>query len=264
LTDYYKVNRELWDKKTPVHKDSEFYDLEGFKRGNSSLNPIELSELKELQGKKVLHLQCHFGMDTLSLARLGADVTGVDFSSAAIDLARSLNQELDLNAKFICCNVFDLKDHLQEKFDIVYTSYGVIGWLESLGKWGELINYYLKPGGFFLMVEFHPVLWMFDEELKQQKYSYFNKEVIETVSSGTYADKDADIHMKEYGWNHPFTEVFNSLLTQRLALTAFEEYDYTYWELFPGMIKSEDGFYRIKGKEEMFPLMYKVKFVKGE
>jgi 2-polyprenyl-3-methyl-5-hydroxy-6-metoxy-1,4-benzoquinol methylase len=112
--------------------------------------------LADVKGKKMLHLQCHFGMDSLNWARLGADVTAVDLSDEAIKEAKQLNDALGLNAKFICCNVYDLKELLDEKFDIVFTSYGVVGWLPDLDKWAEIIAYYLKPSGTFYLAEFHP------------------------------------------------------------------------------------------------------------
>src|SRR3569833_2969415 len=172
--DYFEENKKLWNQRTTVHKDSSFYDVTSFLGGKSSLNEIELREIGDVKGIKILHLQCHFGMDSLSLARMGADVTGVDLSDAAIEEARKLNEELSLGAKFICCNVYELKNHLEEQFDIVFTSYGVIGWLPDLNKWAEIIGHFLKPGGFFYMAEFHPVVWMLDEDFKEVKYSYHN------------------------------------------------------------------------------------------
>ena len=148
-SDYFEANKKLWNQRTIVHKDSSFYNLAGFKAGENVLTPIELNELGDVKGKKMLHLQCHFGMDSLNWARLGADVTGVDLSDEAIKEAKQLNDELAMNAKFICCNVYDLKEHLDEKFDIVFTSYGTIGWLPDLDKWAGLIAHYLKPGGTF-------------------------------------------------------------------------------------------------------------------
>src|SRR5205085_6854071 len=136
---YFDANKKLWNQRTVVHKDASFYDLASFLQGKSSLNGIELRELGTVKGKKILHLQCHFGMDSLSLARMGADVTGMDLSDTAIEEARKLNQQVSLDAKFICCNVYDLRDHLDEQFDIVFTSYGVVGWLPDLDKWAEII-----------------------------------------------------------------------------------------------------------------------------
>ena len=127
MDEYIKGNRDLWNELTPIHAQSEFYDMEGFKNGRSSmLYPIELEEMGDVSGKSLLHLQCHFGMDTLSWARLGAVVTGVDFSDKSIELARSLSEELGIEADFVCCDIYDLPENLKGEFDIVYTSGGVL------------------------------------------------------------------------------------------------------------------------------------------
>ncbi len=134
MEDYIKINKQTWNNKTEVHVASDFYDNDNFLKGKSTLNSIELNLLGDLKDKKILHLQCHFGQDSLSLSRMGAKVTGVDLSNKAIEKAEELNQLLNLNAKFICCNIYDLPNYLNEKFDIVFTSYGTIGWLPDLSK----------------------------------------------------------------------------------------------------------------------------------
>ena len=169
----FELNKKAWNNKTPFHLKSEMYKLEEFKKGKSSLKFIEVEELGDVKGKSMLHLQCHFGQDSLSWARMGANVTGVDFSDEAINAADSLRDELELDTKFICSNIYDLESKLDKNFDIVFTSYGTIGWLPNLDKWGKLISHYLKPGGTFYIVDFHNVLWMFDEEFKKLKYSSF-------------------------------------------------------------------------------------------
>lgn len=171
---FTEINKEYWDGLTEIHEKSKFYDVEGFIKGKSSLNFIELEALGDVKEKSLLHLQCHFGMDTLSWARLGAKVTGIDISDKAVKLARSLNERLKLDAEFISSNIYDLKEKTDKKFDIVFTSYGVTGWLPDLDKWGGIISHFLKPGGIFFIAEFHPVVWMFDDDFKYLKYSYFH------------------------------------------------------------------------------------------
>src|SRR5579859_1194418 len=163
MQDYMNANRALWDELTPIHARSAFYDVEGFKRGRISLMNIEREEVGDVAGKSLLHLQCHFGMDTLSWARLGASVTGVDFSEKAIALARSLSQELDIPARFLQANIYDLPEMLSEQFDLVYTSYGVLGWLPDIQGWGQVVAHFLKPGATFYIVEGHPFLMIFDD-----------------------------------------------------------------------------------------------------
>jgi 2-polyprenyl-3-methyl-5-hydroxy-6-metoxy-1,4-benzoquinol methylase len=256
---YFEANRDLWNQRTTVHKDSSFYDLPSFMKGKSSLTQIESQELGDVRGKKILHLQCHFGMDTLSLARMGAAVTGIDLSDKAIDTARELNDELGLDARFICCNVYELEAHLDEQFDIVFTTYGVIGWLPDLQPWARLIARYLKPGGYFYMAEFHPVVWMFDDDFQSIKYYYHNRELIEMESQGTYTDPNADIKAKEYSWNHGISEVLNALLGQSLRLEFFNEFSYSPYPCFRNIVQGPDGNWRVKGLEDKIPMVYSLK-----
>ena len=171
--DYIQINRELWDKRTEAHIHSEFYTVPAFLQGASTLNNSELELLGDVSGKTILHLQCHFGLETLSLARLGATVTGIDLSPKAIIESEKLAEQTKLNAKFICSDLYSLPNNLNEKYDIVFTSYGTIGWLPNLTVWAAVVAKFLKPGGIFVMVDFHPVVWMFDDEFKYIQYSYF-------------------------------------------------------------------------------------------
>ena len=259
---YFEANRHLWNQRTTVHKDSSFYNLEGFKKGQSVLTPIELNEVGDVKGKKMLHLQCHFGMDSLDWARRGADVTGVDLSDTAIEEARKLNAELGMNARFISCNIYDLRNHCEDKFDIVFTSYGVVGWLPDLDKWAELIAYYLKSGGTFYLAEFHPVVWMFDEDFTHIKYYYDNREVIVTENQGTYTDRQADIKGKEYSWNHSISEVLNSLIKAGLKIELFNEFNYSPYPCFNNIVEGPGGNWYIKGMEGKIPMVYSVRAVK--
>ena len=267
---YFEENRKSWNKRTAIHKDSVFYDLASFKKGKSSLNKIELEELGDVKGKTLLHLQCHFGMDTMSWEREGAIVTGIDLSDEAIKLAKEINEELKLNAKFICANVYDLTDAekvptlegFREAFDIVFTSYGTIGWLPDLDKWAEIVACFLKPGGTFYIVDFHPVLWMMDENFEHIKYDYFNKGIITEEISGTYSDRTALIKSIEHGWNHPFSEIITSLLKHNLQIGLFNEFTYSPYKCFNNLEQGEDGMWRIKGMDEKMPMMYSIKAVK--
>src|SRR5436853_4157193 len=146
---FRRANRDRWNELAPLHARSAFYDVAGFKAGKTSLRPLELAEVGDVAGKALLHLQCHFGMDTLSWARLGAQVTGIDFSDKAIAIAQNLSQELNLDTTFICTELYNLPDVLDAAgaFDIIYTSYGAVGWLPDLQPWGSIIAHYLKPGG---------------------------------------------------------------------------------------------------------------------
>lgn len=257
---YFEANKTLWDRRTAVHKDSDFYDVASFLKGRNTLNKaIELKEIGDVSGKKLLHLQCHFGLDTLSWARLGAEVTGVDLSPASIAEAKRLSEESGLPAKFICCNVYDLEQHLNEKFDIVFTSYGTITWLPDLDKWAGLISHYLKTGGFFYLAEFHPVVWMFDEQFESVKYYYHNQEVIEIQTEETYTGHKVGVAGPEYSWNHSLSEVINALISNGLKLEFLNEFSWSPYSNFPNSVKGEDGNYRIMGMEDKIPMVYSLK-----
>ena len=157
-----RVNRDNWNERTPVHAGSDSYDLAGFKAGRITLTDVERREVGDVSGKTLLHLQCHFGLDTMSWARLGAKATGVDFSDDAITLASALNEELELGARFIRSNVYDLPNALDEQFDVVFTSYGVLNWLPDIAGWAEVVSNHLKPAGVFYIVEFHPFAAVFE------------------------------------------------------------------------------------------------------
>ncbi len=254
---YININRESWNRRAEVHIASDFYDMKSFMEGKNSLNSIELNLLgNNLKGKKILHLQCHFGQDSISLARLGAAVVGVDLSDKAIDYAREIAQELSADARFVCCDIYDLPNHLEEQFDIVFTSYGTIGWLPDLNKWANLIHHFLKPGGQFIFAEFHPVVWMFDNDFKQITYNYFKSDAIVESYSGTYADRDAAVEMNDINWNHSIAEVLSSLLQTGLLLKSFEEFDYSPYPCFSSITEFEKGKYRIQHLENKIPMVY--------
>jgi len=258
---YIEKNKSAWNLKTDLHTKSEFYDVPGFINGKSSLNPIELDLLKDVQGKDVLHLQCHFGMDTLTLARMGAKATGVDLSDKSINYARDLNNQLGLDAEFICSNVYDLNDDvLDKKFDIVFSSYGAIPWLEDLDKWAEIISHYLKPGGIFVFAEFHPVVWMFDDNFTHLAYNYFKEEAIIEFEESSYANPDDTYSEKveTISWNHSLSEVITSLLGSGLTLTHFGEYDYSPYKCFRHMAEVEEGKYHIQPLGRNCPIAYSI------
>jgi len=262
--DYLQKNKDYWNGRVESHAESEFYGMEQFMAGGSSLKSIELSFLPEdLSGLKILHLQCHFGQDSLSLARMGAEVTGVDLSNDAISKARELNKELGLNAKFVNCDVYDSPNHIQEEFDIVFTSYGTIGWLPDLDKWAHVVNHFLKPGGQFLIVDFHPTLWMFDDDFTHAKYSYFNVGPIEEIQEGTYTDKGDQIKAEFIGWNHDTAELLTALLNQGLVINSFSEYDYSPWPCFENIIRTENG-WQIKGMEGKLPMVFALQCEKNK
>src|SRR5205823_6481205 len=162
MDEYIEANRKHWDELVSIHVKSAFYTVDSVRQGRTSLHPLEIEELGDVRGKRLLHLQCHFGLDTLSWARLGAAVTGADFSDEAIRTARELASELQIPATFVLSNLYDLPGALDGQFDVVYTSHGVLGWLPDIAGWARVAAHFVKPGGFFYVAEIHPVAQVFE------------------------------------------------------------------------------------------------------
>lgn len=256
MENYIDINRNSWDAKVDMHLKSDFYFVDEFLQGRTSLNSIELELLGDVRGKKILHLQCHFGQDSISLARLGAKVTALDFSEKAIATARNLNEKCGTDVSFLVSDVYEADKILAEKFDIVFTSYGVIGWLPDLDRWAKIVSHFLKPEGQFIFAEFHPFVWMYDDNFTAVSYSYFNTGAINEVYDGTYAQKDAPISQEYVMWNHATAEVLQSLLKHNLALTTFQEFNWSPYPCFSSTVEFEKGKYRIPQFEDKIPLVF--------
>ncbi|APY01535.1 class I SAM-dependent methyltransferase [Lacinutrix venerupis] len=259
---YFSTNKATWNDKVKVHAKSDMYAMDDFKKGKSSLMQYEREALGNVNEKTLLHLQCHFGQDTLSWSRLGAKCTGIDLSDEGIKLAQQLNLELELDAKFVCCNVLDTAKHVDGEFDIVFTSYGVIGWLPDLKPWGQMIAQKLKKGGTFYMAEFHPIVWMFDylENKPIMKYGYMQDEVIYEEYEGTYANQNSKMVSKEYGWNHGLSEVINALTEAGLHIEYLNEYNESPYDVLPALEKTSSGMFVTKDK--LYPLIFEIKATK--
>lgn len=259
LKKYFQTNKEVWNRYVTIHEKSRTYDLDAFKKGKSSLHFIEKDELGDVSGKSLLHLQCHFGLDTLSWARSGAKVTGVDFSEEGIRLAESLAQELSINARFIRSNVYDLQKALTDNFDIVFTSYGVLAWLPDLRNWGRIIHHFLKEGGVFYIVEFHPVLAMFDDDGNPKEPYFHNDEPGRYEGSGTYAEPDADFFHTTYEWFHSMSDIMNALIEAGLQIEFLHEFPFSICGDRPFLEKGEDGLWRHRDKDVKIPLLFSIK-----
>lgn len=261
-TDYININKQTWNKKTDIHIDSEFYNNQSFIDGKSTLNSIELELLGDISNKKILHLQCHFGQDTNTFSRMGAKATGVDFSDKAIDKAKEFATNLNLDTTFICCDIYDTPKYIEEKFDIVFTSYGTIGWFPDLYKWANVISHFLKPNGKFVMADFHPVVWMYDNDFKEVFYNYFNVGPIVEDESGTYADRYSTISAQTMTWNHPTSELLNAIINSGLEINCFNEYNYSPYNCFNETEEFEPNKFRIKKFENKIPMVYALKATK--
>ena len=234
MNEFLEGNRELWDEWTGIHETSDFYQLEAFRAGGIRLHDYEREQVGDVQGKSLLHLQCHFGIDTLSWARLGADVTGADFSPKAIDLATRLAADLGLHARFVESNIYDLPQHLEGQFDVVYTSRGVLGWLPDIRGWARVVAHFVRPGGIFFITEAHPVAWALGEELPLAfRYAYWEHAEPEVFDvEGSYADPTADVKTeKEYSWNHGLGEIVTALIDAGLTIELLREYPFSDWDM---------------------------------
>ena len=255
---YLKINQKAWNDKTLVHLASDFYDQTTFLEGKNSLKKPELDVLGDVRGKRILHLQCHFGQDTLSLDRMGAIVTGLDFSNVAIENAVKINDQLGLNASFICSDVYSLPDDLIGQFDIVFTSYGTIGWLPELKSWAETIKKALAPGGKFIMVDFHPFIWTFDNDVQKIEYDYFNSEPIIEEIEGTYADRNAPIKTQTISWNHGIGEILNTLIRAGISIQEFSEMDYSPFNCFENMKQLDTDKFVFNHIPQSIPMIYRI------
>jgi 2-polyprenyl-3-methyl-5-hydroxy-6-metoxy-1,4-benzoquinol methylase len=253
---FVDTNKKSWDAKVDIHVASEFYNNEAFVKGETSLKEIELELLGDVRGLKILHLQCHFGQDSISLSRMGAEVTGVDFSPKAIETAKELAMKTGQNTQFICTNVYNLPEMLNEKFDLVFTSYGTIGWLPDLSRWANVISHFLKPNGKFVFVEFHPAVWMFDDDFSKVAYNYFNTEPIFESETGSYADRHAGLQCEYVMWNHGLAEVLGSLLDENLLLRKFQEYDFSPYNCFKHTVQTGHSRFQIEHLKNFIPMVY--------
>jgi SAM-dependent methyltransferase len=265
VDEHTEANRRLWNAWTPHHVRSGFYDVEGFKAGRrhqrAGLDALEVALVGDVTGKTLLHLQCHFGLDTLAWARRGAIVTGADFAEAAVDAARALASEIGIAARFVHSDVYDLPVHLEGEFDAVFTSHGVLGWLPDLEGWARVIAHFLAPGGRLHVIEGHPFALVFDDRRDDRElrllYPYFGgPEPFREEQEGSYAAPDAPIHGVQYVWVHPLADVVGSLLRAGLAIEAFAEYPYAGWPIFPWMEQRADGTWQLPGGAGSLPLMF--------
>lgn len=262
---FFEINQKLWDQKTDVHVRSEFYDNESFIQGRNSLDNIVMENLGDVKDKRILHLQCHFGQDSISLARMGAEVTAIDLSPKSIDFATKMNNELGTSVHFICCNVYDVLEHVTGTFDMVFSTFGTICWLPDLKEWARIINAKLKPNGKLYLVEFHPTLYMFDFKSAEIKYDYFNnptKAATLETETGTYTDFNEDMTTDEAFWSHSLEEVLMPLLQQNLQLSLFKEYDYSPYPCFENMKEKEKGQHVFGPFDTSIPHVVSVQFQK--
>jgi SAM-dependent methyltransferase len=250
------LNQAFWDERVPIHVAGRFYDVEGFKAGRETLRPFELEEMGAVAGRDLVHLQCHFGQDTLAWARHGARVSGLDFSAPAIEAARRLADEMGIAADFVAADVYDAAEALgQRRFDIVYTGLGALNWLPDIDRWAGVVASLLRPGGFLYLAEFHPFSAVFADDELSARYPYFRTEPREWEEPGTYADLDARTeHNRTHEWNHGLGKVVTALVAAGLRIEFLHEHDYTLFPRWP-FLEEEGGNYRLPAGMPSLPLM---------
>jgi SAM-dependent methyltransferase len=250
--EYFDMNRAGWDRRASAHFESRFYDVDGFLAGRTSLREIELSELGDVAGKRLLHLQCHFGLDTLSWVRQGAVCTGVDISPVAIGKARELAARAGLAAEFVCSDVYGFKRQGQEPYEIVFTSYGALCWLPDLNKWAATVAANLAPGGRFYIVEFHPIHDLL------AGFSYFTQAAPEVAEEGTYTENGADVVARFAIWAHPLSSVINALIAAGIRIERVNEFAFSPYNCFEGLVEREPGRFCLGHRGQDVPMVYSV------
>jgi len=270
MDEFRRANRANWDDRVAVHWQPDGYDAPGFAADPSRITGVvqrDRESVGDVTAKTLLHLQCHFGMDTLSWARLGAEVTGIDFSERAVDAARRLSEESGTPGRFVVCDVYDTPRALPgEQFDIVYTGVGALNWLPDIARWGEVVDAMLAPGGVVYLREGHPVLWSlaWDEgapETLAIAYPYFETpDPVPWDDDTTYLGSGTISHTRTYEWNHGLAEVIGALTDRGLSIELFVEHRALEWQGHPSMTESEDGLWRLpEDKRDLVPVMYSLR-----
>lgn len=269
-----RENQALWDAWTRIHVDSAFYDVASFRDGSDPirLTAEERAAVGPVEGRTLLHLQCHFGLDTLSWARLGAIVTGLDFSAEAVAAARALAADLGIPATFVQANLYDAPSTIDGRFDVVYTSRGVLGWLPDIAAWARVVAHFVRPGGTFFITEVHPVAQAFDDDDTIQpgelrlRYPYWSHAApVSFPVSGSYADRDAPTDgLVEHGWDHSLGEIVTALIDAGLRIDVLQEHPFVEWPV-PFLVEGADGRYRLPpGTTGELPLFFSLRATKPE
>lgn len=264
------ANRANWDDRVPIHWGPDGYDAAGFAADPDAISGVVAFDrltVGDVAGKRLLHLQCHFGKDTLSWARLGAEVTGVDFSERAIDAARRLAAAAGLDARFLVSELYEAPQVIDEEFDIVYTGVGAINWLPDIAGWARVVAGFLAPGGTLSMREGHPVLWSLDwrdDGMLVLRHPYFETDrPVSWDDDSTYSGSGTVAHTRTYEWNHGIGEVFGALTDAGLRVTGLREHRECEWQGLPTMVRGDDSLWRLpESQRDLAPLMWSIVAVK--
>jgi SAM-dependent methyltransferase len=266
IDDWLRRNRESWDDRVGVHAASEFYDLSGFRAGASTLRAFELDEVGDVSGRRLLHLQCHMGQDTLSWARRGADVTGLDFSGAAVRTARELAEDTGLtdHARFVESDVYEAPTALDgERFDIVYTGIGALTWLPDLRRWADTVCSLLNDGGMLYLAEFHPLTELLSDDGRSVERDYFDVHGETYDFAHTYTDGPPLTKTVTVQWHHPLGDVVTALAQAGFRIEFLHEHATTLFQRYPMLERTGTGDYRFPAGHPRVPLMYSIRAAKA-
>ena len=255
------ANLAKWDERTGIHVRSQFYDVEGWLREKPGPRAWEVEALGDVSGRTLVHLQCHFGLDTLAWARVGATVTGVDFSPAALSVASDLATKAGLadRVTFVCADVYEAASALAgQTFDIVYVSFGALCWLPRVEPWAEQVGALVRPGGRVYLHDAHPLSWALANDELVVEHTYFEEaQPFVDDSPWTYTDADVElVNRRSYEWNHSLGEIVSALIARGLRLDALEELDWTVWRRYPWLEESPDGRYTVPAGKPRLPLSF--------
>jgi SAM-dependent methyltransferase len=255
-----ELNRAWWDERVALHVEGDFYDVDSFRKGRDTLRPFELEEVGDVSGCTLVHLQCHFGLDTLSWARRGARVTGLDFSAPALEAARTIARDVGLEAEFVQSDLYDAPHALDgRRFDVVYTGLGALNWLPDIRRWANVVAALVNPGGFLYLSEFHPFTDVFGDNDLAVEFDYFHARV-EFDEPGTYADLGAATeHNRTEEWMHPLGDVVSAVIDAGLTVELLHEHDYTLFPRWPFLEQPEPGIYRMPEGRPRLPLIFSMR-----
>jgi SAM-dependent methyltransferase len=270
---WYRANRANWDERVGVHIGSGGYDLSDLRAGRGKLNAIEEAELPPVEGKRLAHLQCHFGADSLALAQRGAEVIGLDFSAPAIEAARKLAGELGLanRARFVHADLYEALAAIPppHAFDIVFVTWGAICWLPDISRWAQIVAALLRPGGSLYLAEGHPTAYVFDDATRSPDGTpglfapYFSREPVVDTEGSDYVDPNARLaNATIYNWIHPLGDVVTSLIASGMSLEWLHEHDAVPWRMFKILVKDASDLYRWPDRPWL-PLAFSLSAIRG-
>ncbi|MGE0241293.1 MAG: class I SAM-dependent methyltransferase [Parvibaculaceae bacterium] len=260
---YFDANRKSWDERVAIHRRDEtgFYEVQRVLDGGDKLNAIEAAEIGDVRGLRIAHLQCHFGLDSICLARRGASVTGLDFSPAAVAEARALARRAGTNAQFVEGNVYDARSLLSGDFDLAYVTWGAINWLPDIAQWAKVVASLLKPSGRLYLAESHPNILPFDwvDGRIAPRFDWRtpkDQPIVEETENTYTGAADILVNKRVYEWQHPLSDIINGLIAAGMRLDWLHEHAALTWPLFPNMTASADGLYRLPPDHVQLPLSF--------